>query len=580
MLRPAATVARALLLAALVAYGAGCGGQDEKAGGHLTFLASGDVDYLDPGQTYSPFGYAVLYATNRTLYSFRPADALHPVPDLATGPPRISADKRTITVRIRPGVRYSPPLRHRTVSSADIKYAFERAFTKQVPSGYAGSYFGSIAGAPSPPNAHGYRPIRGIMTPDPHTLVLRLTRPDAVTVAQALVMPITVPVPRSYARPFDRRSPSTYDQHVVFTGPYMVKADASGRIVGRTPGRQIQLVRNPSWDPETDYRPAELDSITLQEGNNDLTVAGRRAISGKASVCCDVTQPPAPVVRRAMSAGQAQFVPSGGTLYAALNTTIPPFDNLNVRRAVLAAFDRRAALLTRGGRVAGDIASGFLPPGIPGFAEAGGLRQNQDLDFLRAVDGDAALARRYMLAARSQGVPVDDTGRYTGGRRLLAVGINAEPDRKTAEVVQAQLARLGLRLDLHPVPADTMFTKFCSVPGAKVAVCPSVGWYRDYTDAQPMLMPTFGGSSIRAEGNVNFPQLDVPAIDAAMAKAVTLPAGRQRNRAWARINHMVTEQAPAIPLVWSKSAVIASRDVDAVVNGYYGTPDLSFTALR
>ncbi|HSD77012.1 MAG TPA: hypothetical protein VLA98_06390, partial [Solirubrobacteraceae bacterium] len=130
------------------------------------------------------------------------------------------------------------------------------------------------------------------------------------------------------------------------------------------------------------------------------------------------------------------------------------------------------------------------------------------------------------------------------------------------------------------VPADTMFTKFCSVPRARVAVCPSVGWYRDYTDAQPMLMPTFGGASIRAEGNVNFPQLDVPAIDAAMAKAAGLRAGVERDRAWAQINHMVMEQAPAIPLVWSKSAIIASRDVDAVVNGYYGTSDLSFTALR
>ncbi|HEY7619645.1 MAG TPA: hypothetical protein VH834_07725, partial [Solirubrobacteraceae bacterium] len=69
-----------------------------KKGGTLTYLASGDVDYLDSGQTYYTFGYMVLYSTNRTLYSFKPDDSVHPVPDLATGPPEISSDNKTITV--------------------------------------------------------------------------------------------------------------------------------------------------------------------------------------------------------------------------------------------------------------------------------------------------------------------------------------------------------------------------------------------------------------------------------------------------------------------------------------------------
>src|SRR5262245_60701406 len=57
-----------------------------KQGGAITYLSSGDVDYLDPGQTYYTFGYMIHYAVNRTLYSFKPDDSVHPVPDLATGP--------------------------------------------------------------------------------------------------------------------------------------------------------------------------------------------------------------------------------------------------------------------------------------------------------------------------------------------------------------------------------------------------------------------------------------------------------------------------------------------------------------
>ena len=56
--------------------------------------------------------------------------------------------------------------------------------------------------------------------------------------------------------------------------------------------------------------------------------------------------------------------------------TIKPFDNINVRKAIIAASNRDALRLTRGGPILGDIATGWIPPGIPGFEEAGGLKQN------------------------------------------------------------------------------------------------------------------------------------------------------------------------------------------------------------
>jgi len=170
-----------------------------KPGGVLTYLASGDVDYLDSGQTYYTFGYMVLYSTNRTLYSFKPSDSVKPVPDLATGPPEISSDNKTITVHIKKGVKYAPPV-NREVKAQDIKYAFERAFSKEVPSGYAGTYFNSIVGTPEKANTGDIKPISGIETPDDNTIVFKLKTPSAPLVSQALVMPITVPVPEEYAK--------------------------------------------------------------------------------------------------------------------------------------------------------------------------------------------------------------------------------------------------------------------------------------------------------------------------------------------------------------------------------------------
>src|SRR5215207_3424035 len=116
------------LIAILALVAAGCGGDtggsapaEGKQGGDLTFLAAADVDYLDPGQSYYTFGYFVLYSTNRPLYSFAPGDE-EPQPDLADGEPQISDDKKEITVKIKTGVKYAPPV-DREVKSEDIKYA-------------------------------------------------------------------------------------------------------------------------------------------------------------------------------------------------------------------------------------------------------------------------------------------------------------------------------------------------------------------------------------------------------------------------------------------------------------------------
>ena len=154
------------LFAVLALVAAGCGGSDDegsgggkdsntspvegKQGGKLTYLAAADVDYVDPGQTYYSFAYQVLYATNRSLYAFAPEDTEKPRADLADGDPQISEDKKQITIKIKSGIKYAPPV-NREVTTKDIKYAFERAFSANVPSGYATSYFGDIVGAPTEP---------------------------------------------------------------------------------------------------------------------------------------------------------------------------------------------------------------------------------------------------------------------------------------------------------------------------------------------------------------------------------------------------------------------------------------------
>jgi peptide/nickel transport system substrate-binding protein len=541
-----------------------------KTGGVLRQLGASDVDYLDPGHTYYTGGYQVAYATHRPLYSFRPDNAEDPVPDLAADKPQISEDLRRVTVKIKRGVKFSPPV-NREVTTKDIKYAFERFFSVNV-GGQYGTYFSAIRGAPKTPSK-GVKSISGIETPDDQTIVFNLSRPEGVLIASALVMSITMPVPEEYAKEFDAKNPSTYNTHVVATGPYMVKNDAKGNLVGYQAGKSIELVRNPNWDKSTDYKPAYLDGIRMTTNDSNAAVAAQQVLSGS-HLALD-TNPPAAQLRDAVTNRKGQFVqlPGGGYRYFPLNTTIKPLDDINVRRAIVAAFDRDAALKARGGRFTGDIPTHFLPPGIPGFEEAGGTA-GPGFDFLKNPRGDMNVAANYMKKAGYA------SGRYEGNEELLLVAANADPGKAQAEVAQAQLEKLGFKIRFRTVPQDAVYTEWCQVPKKQVAICGSAGWFKDFTDPQSMLDPTFKGANIFKEGgNNNLAQLDVPEIDRAMDRAAGLQ-GAERLKAWAEIDKMITAQAPAVPFSWDKTTIIWSKDVNGVGNPYHSTLDFAFTSFK
>ena len=107
-----------------------------QKGGTATALSSGDVDYMDPGQMYYTFGYQVGYSVNRALYYFGPDESSKQIPDIADGDPAIAADGKSMTIKLQDGVKFSPPV-NRAVKCDDIKYAFERGFSENVPNAYA-----------------------------------------------------------------------------------------------------------------------------------------------------------------------------------------------------------------------------------------------------------------------------------------------------------------------------------------------------------------------------------------------------------------------------------------------------------
>lgn len=528
-------------------------------GGTATILwTAGGIDSLDPGYWYYQDDYTdMMRTTQRTLYSFT-GPGTTPVPDLAADMPVISDGGKTLTIHLKTGIHYSAPLQNQTVTSSDIKYAMERCFLTGVANGYAELYYPHIVGAPPAPVAK-LPNVTGIQTPNPTTLVIKTNVPvGVIDNANALAMGCTIPVPQSYAAKYDAGATSSYGAHQVFTGPYMIQGAGSGTIPssGYSAGRIMVLVRNPSWQHSQDpLRAAYLNEIIFK-GEYDPTVASRQTLNGSGLLSGDFAAPPTSILQQGLTSSQkSQFkiLPSLGNRYVNLNTTIPPLNNLDVRKAIAAVINKTALRLTRGGPTLGTIATHYIAPGFPGFQQAGGVA-GPGYNFDSNPNGNLALAEQYMKMAGYK------TGKYSGPP-LLTIADNNPPASNTALAVQSQLAQLGFKLNFREVPHATVLSKFCLVPKAKVAICPTLGWGPDFFDAQTVLDPVFNGKNIVPVGNTNTSEANDPTLNAQMNAAELITNAAQRQAAWAKIDDEVTAQAYSVPWIWDNEIDFTSKNV-------------------
>ncbi len=237
----------------------------KKRGGTLTVLSNGDFEHLDPGAAYYALDYALTYATNRPLFSYMPNNVATVSPDLATAIPTtanggITDGGKTVTVHIRTGVFFSPPV-NRQVTAQDVAFALERGANPNVGNAYWPGYFGAASPAPlvgstSPKYKGG--PLPGIQTPNKTTIVFHLTKPGSITLIDALSLPLSAPLPASFVAPLDKHAPTTFGtQYLVSSGPYMVQADKTGKIAGdRLPaGQEHDAGAQPQLEPEDRHPP-------------------------------------------------------------------------------------------------------------------------------------------------------------------------------------------------------------------------------------------------------------------------------------------------------------------------------------
>jgi peptide/nickel transport system substrate-binding protein len=317
--------------------------------------------------------------------------------------------------------------------------------------------------------------------------------------------------------------------------------------------------------------------VRFKEGYQDSTIMTRTILSGSADANGDTPPPPAElksILSNSTQKQQLYFTPTGGSRYIALNTTKAPFNKLAVREAVAYVLDKNALRLTRGGPVDGTIATHFIDPsfGDKGFTQAGGY--TFDPFPSAGSSGDVAKAKELM---RQGGYA---SGMYSGPT-VTQVADNTPPGSNTAQVVAADLAKIGIKVHTISVTHATMYTKFCNVPKNEPDICPNVGWLPDFHEPQAVLDVPFNGKFILPSNNSNWPLLNDPKVNAAMDQAEKELDPSKRYQEWGRIDEMVTRTGAAVPWLWENfPTVFSSRVVPALMVDNEGAPDVSFMSIR
>jgi peptide/nickel transport system substrate-binding protein len=533
----------------------------QHMGGTLNLISNEAWEHLDPGASYFQIDYNVVYATQTPLYEFTPTSDT-PTPLLASGPPQISPDGKTVTVHIKSGWKFSPPV-NRAITSKDVEWAFERMFNANVQNGYASGYFPLVGAPTTPPTAD--KPISGISTPNATTIVFHLSKAFGQTMVEALTLPGTSAIPYGSTAAADKSSPSKWDSDPTtqtFTGPYMIQS--------YTAGRSLVLVRNPNWNRTLDgLRPAYADKIVWNAGE-DTTVAAKQTLASTNLLMMD--GPGGPETKAAYLNNKSQLsIAPLGAYYAALNVTVPPFNNIDLRKAAIAAQNREAYLLARGGQLVGQVATHFIYPEVPGFQQAGGFA-GFGQDFISHPTGDMAVACKYMRLAGYSNC------KYTGSTNVLIVGANSPPGPQEMQIVQNGLSALGFKTTIKAVPQQTMYSKFCGYVKAHVQVCPTAGWIEDFPDPYGALFVPFSGEAIVPINNSNWASLNDPNVNHLIDQGAATTNLSQRYQIFAQADKAIVDDAAAIPEVWADNALVEGTKVHGVLAPWNDDWDLSFSS--
>jgi peptide/nickel transport system substrate-binding protein len=550
------------MAAVMAMTAAACGGSDNggsgngsstgaKAGkgGTLNILLVADFEHLDPQRNYVGsalnFGTRLLYRT-LTAYQSKPgADGSKIVPDLATDLGRPSNGSRTWEFTLKDGLKYedgSP------IVCADLKHGVERSFSSQITDGpqYAQAYLADAAKYKGPyvDGNNGGKGLTSVTCKNDKTIVYQLAAPVG-DFNYTVTLPQFSPVPKA------KDTNVKYDDRPFSSGPYKVES--------YTRDKQITLVRNENWDPETDtVRKALPDKVVAVFGLDPSVIDQRMmadAPADQSAIMLDsnvqaeniATVSNDPVMKKRLIVGL-----SGFTRYLAINTA--KVKDLKVRQAIEYAIDKESYRGTRGGKDAGDFATSMITPLLTSYKK---------FDVYPAPPtGDQGKARALLQEAGALGT------------RLKIDIANTPQNAKSGAAFKEALDKAGFKATINPINPDVFYSTIGKTSTQNELTL--VGWGPDWTNGSSVITPLFNGKLIAPEGNNNYAQLNDPAINQGIADATQETDLTKQATLWGELDQKVLEAAAVVPLIYDRNTQLeGSRVTGGFLHSFFGQADLA-----
>ena len=501
-------------------------------GGTLTEVSS----YLpqpDPVHEYD-IGTPAFAGVYDGLVAFRKAgggrwDTL--VQDLAVTLPRPTADGTTYTFRLRRGIRYSNGA---LVQASD----FRRGIQRELSFGDVPAYYEGILGAPACHRNPRRCDLSGIVADDAAgTVTFRLGQADPDFLYK-LALLFAAPAPPGAAGHLMDRAP-----FLPGTGPYMIsryRPDSSLTLVRNPRFRQWSYAAQPAGYPDV----IRFEQMTGPRQQEQAVAAGRADL-------VDTSfngQPSRPLAIRYPT--RVHFTPDLVTTFLFLNTRQPPFTSLKARQALSYAIDR-ARIIQLLGLDSPEAAPTcqVLPAGSPSYQRYCPYTAGPQDGAWHGPD----LAAAVRLAHES------------GTTQVPVTVWNDQTDfgKPVGAYLADLLRQLGYRATVRNVSQDQFHA--AAYNSSRKIQLGLAGWEADIPIASDFFLPVLTCRSLSQDpastANVaDFcdPHADKLASEAQAAQQTDPAAARNL---WAKLDRLVTDQAPWVPILNASETVFVSARV-------------------
>lgn len=482
-------------------------------------------------------------------------------PNTATALPQVSADGRTYTFRIRPGIHFTddPAFKgkKREMTAEDYVYSIKRLYDPSLKSPWAYMFDGKIVGDEVLKKQFDVdTPVPGLRALDRYTLRIELKEPD-----NNFLFYMATPASGVVAREVIEAYPGQAGNHPVGTGPFMVgEWKRSDRIVLlANPYSTAVFQATPGKDPEDQAIAAALQGQRLPRVDRvEIKIAeefqGRMLgfLNGEYDYLEQVPESMTDMViengqlkpaLRARGMRLSRF-PVLQTYYMWMNMDDPVLggygkDRIALRRAISLAYNSAEdiALLKKGFAIK---AESPLPPNVLGY----------DPHYRSPVPYDPALANA-LLDRHGYGKRDKEGFRMAPGGKPLTLTMYSEATvggRLRDELWRKCLNAIGLRV-VFKSDKKTEIIKASRL--GKVTMFES-NWIADFPDGDNFYQLLYGPNA----GRANYSRFNLPAYNERYEQARQLSDGPRRQTLYFEMNQLIHAYNPWVPLTHVLSADI------------------------